>query len=55
MDKNNIINSIYKDQSGYSSIQKTYQDAKEKDSTITLQNVRDWFAKNVERKKQLKG
>ncbi len=55
MDKNNIINNVYKDKSGFSSIQKTYQEANAKDSTITLQNVRDWFAKNVERKKQLKG
>jgi len=55
MDKNNIINNVYKDKSGFSSIQKTYKEANAKDSTITLQNVRDWFAKNVERKKQLKG
>ena len=55
MDKNNIINNVYKDKSGFSSIQKTYQEANAKDSTITSQNVRDWFAKNVERKKQLKG
>lgn len=55
MDKNNIINNVYKDKSGFSSIQKTYQEANAKDTTITLQNVRDWFAKNVERKKQLKG
>jgi transposase InsO family protein len=55
MDKNNIINNVYKDKSGFSSIQKTYKEANTKDSTITLQNVRDWFAKNVERKKQLKG
>ena len=55
MDKNNIINNVYHDQSGYSSIQKTYEEAREKDNSITLKNVRDWFAQNVERKKQLKG
>jgi hypothetical protein len=55
MDKNNIINNVYHDQSGYGSIQKTYEEAREKDNSITLKNVRDWFAQNVERKKQLKG
>ena len=55
MDKNNIINNIYRDKSGYGSIQKTYEEAREKDNSITLKNVRDWFAQNVERKKQLKG
>jgi hypothetical protein len=30
MDKNNIINNVYHDQSGYSSIQKTYEEAREK-------------------------
>ena len=40
---------------GLAVLKKTYEDAREKESTITLQNVRDWFAKNVERKKQLKG
>ena len=52
---NDIINNVYRDKSGYGSIQKTYQDAKEKDSTITLQNVKDWFSKNVEKKTNLKG
>ena len=55
MDKNNIINNIYRDKSGYGSIQKTYEEAREKDNSITLKNVRDWFTQNVERKKQLKG
>ncbi len=55
MDKDNIISKIYFDPAGFSSIQKTYQDAREKDSSITLQNVKNWFSKNVERTKQLKG
>ena len=55
MDKNNIINNIYRDKSGYGSVQKTYEEAREKDNSITLKNVRDWFTQNVERKKQLKG
>ena len=55
LDKHNIIKNIYHDPSGFGSVQKTYQEAREKDSSITLQNVKDWFSKNVERKKQLKG
>ena len=55
MDKDNIIKNIYYDPAGYSSVQKTYQDAREKDSSIKLQDVKNWFVKNVERTKQLKG
>ncbi len=55
MDKDNIIKKIYYDPAGYSSIQKTYQDANQKDSNITLQDVKNWFSKNVERTKQLRG
>ena len=46
MDKDNIIYKIYFDPSGYSSIQKTYQEARDKDSSITLKNVKEWFFKN---------
>ena len=55
MDKKYIIKNIYHDPSGFASVQQTYQEAREKDGSITLQNVKDWFSKNVERKKQLKG
>ena len=53
--KDDIINSIYYDRSGYGSIATTYKDAKEKDKTITLNDVKEWFKKNVEQKKQLRG
>ena len=55
MSKDSIIKNIYFDPSGYSSIQKTYKDAIEKDSSITIKNVKDWSSKNVERTKQVKG
>ena len=55
MNKNDIIKSIYYDRAGYSSIQKTYNDAKEKEPSITLKNVKDWFSKNLEKTTQLKG
>ena len=49
-DKDEIIKKTYYDRSGYGSIQKTYQDAKNRDNTITLENVRNWFYQNVEKK-----
>ena len=53
--KDDIISKIYFDRSGYGSIQTTYQDAKKKEPTITINDVRKWFQKNVEQKKQLRG
>ena len=53
--KDDIISSIYYDRSGYGSVQTTYQDAKKKDKTITVNDVKKWFEKNVEKKKQLSG
>ena len=55
MNKNSVIKNRYHDQSGYGSVQKTYQEARETHNSITLQNVKDWFAQNDETKKQLKG
>ena len=55
MDKDTIIKNIYYDRAGYGSIQKTYKEARDKESSITLKNVKDWFPKNIERTKQLKG
>ena len=52
--KDDIISSIYYDRSGYGSVNTTYQDAKRKDKTITVNDVKKWFEKN-ERKKQLSG
>ena len=53
--KDDIISNIYYDRSGYGSVQTTYQDAKKKDKTITVNDVKKWFEKNVSRKKQLSG
>ena len=49
--KNDIISKIYFDRSGFGSIQTTYKDAKAKEPTITLNDVKEWFKKNVEQKK----
>ena len=53
--KNDIISKIYYDRSGFGSISTTYKDAKEKEPSITLNDVKEWFKKNVEQKKQLRG
>ena len=50
-----LIKKIYYDPGHYGSVQETYKDAKKIDSTITVANVKDWFERNVERKKQLRG
>ena len=41
-DKDEVIKNIYYDRSGYQSIQKTYEEAINKDNTITIENVRSW-------------
>ena len=43
-EKDEVIKNIYYDRSGYQSIQKTYQEAKQKDDTITKENVRNRFS-----------
>ena len=55
MDKNKIISNVYFDPAGYSSIKTTLEDARKKDKTITYNDVKEWFQKNIEQKKQLKG
>ena len=53
--KQDIMGKIYFDRSGYGSKQTTLRDAKEKDKTITMKDVEEFFRKNVEQKKQLRG
>ena len=53
--KEDVIAKVYNNPSGHGSIQNTYNDAKKINFGITIDNVKDWFSKNVERKTQLKG
>ena len=53
--KTDVLKKIYFDRSGFGSVQTTYKDAKEKDKSITMNDVKDFFEELVERKKQLKG
>ena len=51
MDKEKIIKEVYYDPAGFGTPSQTLKDAKEKDA----KNVMAWFAKNVQRKSNLKG
>ena len=53
--KNEVISKIYNDPGGHGSIKETFQDAKKKDNTITLFDVKKWFESNTQRKQNLTG
>ncbi|MCR9134222.1 MAG: hypothetical protein NXI08_16770 [bacterium] len=55
INKDDIISTIYYDRAGFGSLKTTLADAKKKDASITMQDVKEWFQENVERKKQLSG
>ena len=55
MTKDEILNFIYFDPAGYGSIKQTYDEAKKKDKSITIKDVKDFIDKHVEQKKQLRG
>jgi hypothetical protein len=55
MDKNEIIKNVYHQPHGYASMQDTFEKAKEKDKTIKLIDVKNWYKENVPRTTQLKG
>ena len=54
-DKNKIISDIYFDRSGFGSQATTFKDAKAKDKSITLADVKAWFEKNIDRKRPMSG
>ena len=49
-DKNELISKIYFDKSGYGSIKTTLDDARKIDKSITLNDVKQFFNNNVEKK-----
>ena len=53
--KNEIISKVYNDPGGHGSIKETSQDAKKKDNTIILFDVKKWFESNTQRKQNLAG
>ena len=55
MNKNDIISKVYHDPAGFGSNAATLEDAKKYNASITLQDIKDWKSKNIERKTNLKG
>ena len=51
-DKQKIISDIYNDRAGFGSLKTTLEDSKKKDSSITMDDVRQFFRKNVEEKRK---
>ena len=54
-EKQNIINDIYFDRAGFGSKATTLKDAKAKDPSIRMEDVEEFFRKNVEVKKKARG
>ena len=52
-EKDNVIDKVYYDTAGYGSVQTTWQEARLKDPTITLEYVKGWFSGNVSVKSNL--
>ena len=50
-----IIKKIYYDPGGYGSMQDTFKEVKKVDSSIQFSDVKDWFERSVQRKKNLRG
>ena len=54
-DKQKVISDIYNDRSGFGSKATTLKDSREKDKTITMKDVDEFFRKNVGFKRKQKG
>ena len=54
-DKQKVINDIYFDRAGFGSKANTLKDAREKDKSITMKDVEEFFKKNVEVKRPQRG
>ena len=48
-----IISNVYYDRAGYGSRSRTLREAREKDKSITIDDVNEFFKKNVEAKRNL--
>ena len=54
-EKENIISKIYFDPSGFGSIKSTLAEARKKNNTITLDDVKEFFRTRVEKKNRAYG
>ena len=52
--KQDIISNIYYDRSGFGSRAQTLKDSREKDATITKEDVEEFFKNNVEEKRKMR-
>ena len=50
--KDDIISKVYYDRSGFGSRSRTLEEAREKDKTITMSDINEFFRKNVEQKRK---
>ena len=53
--KQDIINDVYYDRAGFGSLKKTLDEARKKDSSIRMEDVKQFFAKNVEERRRPRG
>jgi hypothetical protein len=51
-DRSEILRKIYFDPAGFMSMQRLYKEAKEKDKTITMNIVKEWYDNNIEKTRQ---
>jgi len=49
MDKHELLNTLYYDPSGFQSQNWLYTEAKNKDKTITMKDVKEWYGNNIEK------
>ena len=54
-EKQKIINDVYFDRAGFGSKNRTLEEAREKDKTITMSDINEFFRKNVEEKRKARG
>ena len=53
--KQDIISNIYYDRAGFGSRAQTLKDSREKDVSITKEDIEEFFKKNVEDKRKMRG
>ena len=53
--KQDITSNIYLDRAGFGSRAQTLKDGREKDASITKEDVEEFFKKNVEEKRKMRG
>ena len=51
-EKQKIINDVYFDRAGFGSKSRTLEEAREKDKTITMSDINEFFRKSVDQKRK---